>query len=733
MARGPKIGPKVRDERAYSAAIRRDLLNPMRARTRLAITEAREDYEAIRRSLAQARADILSDPGMDLATRRSVRQALERTRDSHAQEFTRRMRRHIGVKVRLIEDAEFPLTARIEDNVRLVRTIPPRFFEGMAAGLERLATEAPFDQERVMALFSREFGSAGYNLRRITRDQTSKLVGQLNHHRQTQVGVTSYEWVTAGDERVRRSHIAKEGETFRWDDPPADTGHPGDDIMCRCIAVAVIPDPAPEPFLDQPSGDEVFADIRASSEQVTIVNADRQRLQPGSSSKPEIDPRDWTKTDRQLLYHGTGRQDWRPHAGTHFTDSINAADNYANAGVAQAGDEAWVHVLSVRPSTLNRSVELIPESLTDTDTASDIGAFLKNFPEARDKDLVTYRDAVLGGSSRDIQTWKPLLQETADEFEVVDSFRSGVYIVDDATGAAVKRFDHQVPDAEMDDFIAREFGFDEFGVSSGRKVHAVEWYEEGGVWAQDVAPSGTPAHMIASVRRRKIDVQNAEFRVLRRDGQRYSDDNPFRSMFEEYADRYGPVSDKYQVQAAKLRQWEVDQARMGAAEAERMGELAQDQKRLVEFEIEKRAAEREAVRAAEAKARADAQRRAREAEVAARREAEAEARKRAAQARREATERAIPEPVATPGRVMDPETGIMTDSPVYAKAKAVIEDRFVPQWKKDEWRKTADLIESLSADNPHAQEVAETALRWGVDDQSARAARDRALEWESRA
>lgn len=45
-----------------------------------------------------------------------------------------------------------------------------------------------------------------------------------------------YVWMTAGDEKVRPSHAANDGKIFRWSDPPA-TGHPGEDIHCRCIAV----------------------------------------------------------------------------------------------------------------------------------------------------------------------------------------------------------------------------------------------------------------------------------------------------------------------------------------------------------------------------------------------------------------------------------------------------------------------------------------------------------------
>ncbi len=76
----------------------------------------------------------------------------------------------------------------------------------------------------------------------IARDQTSKLYGDLNRLRQTNAGVKEYEWETALDERVRPSHASKHGKTFKWSHPPSDTGHPGEDIYCRCVALPIIPD-----------------------------------------------------------------------------------------------------------------------------------------------------------------------------------------------------------------------------------------------------------------------------------------------------------------------------------------------------------------------------------------------------------------------------------------------------------------------------------------------------------
>lgn len=74
----------------------------------------------------------------------------------------------------------------------------------------------------------------------IARDQIAKLTSELDRIRQEQAGVSKYRWVTSRDERVRSSHKSKQGREIRWDRPPDDTGHPGDDYQCRCLAMAII-------------------------------------------------------------------------------------------------------------------------------------------------------------------------------------------------------------------------------------------------------------------------------------------------------------------------------------------------------------------------------------------------------------------------------------------------------------------------------------------------------------
>lgn len=131
------------------------------------------------------------------------------------------------------------MTQKIEDNVSLIVTIPRRAHEGLALRLQGLLSSDALDQRLLMQALRREYGSTGYNLRRLTRDQTNKTIGGLSKIRQTKAGIDSYRWLTAGDERVRASHAALDEDVFRWDSPPS-IGHPGDPIQCRCVPQPVI-------------------------------------------------------------------------------------------------------------------------------------------------------------------------------------------------------------------------------------------------------------------------------------------------------------------------------------------------------------------------------------------------------------------------------------------------------------------------------------------------------------
>lgn len=120
------------------------------------------------------------------------------------------------------------------ENVRLIKTIPSRFFTEVRA----LAVDA-VERGRDPAVVARElqerFGVAQSRAALIAYDQIGKLYGQLQEARQTAMGVTHYLWRETFPAHPRPEHVARHGMRFAWAAPPPD-GHPGTAIRCSCFA-----------------------------------------------------------------------------------------------------------------------------------------------------------------------------------------------------------------------------------------------------------------------------------------------------------------------------------------------------------------------------------------------------------------------------------------------------------------------------------------------------------------
>ena len=141
------------------------------------------------------------------------------------------------------------------ENAALIKSIPQQYISDLEGTVQR-GIKGGFRHETIAKEIRRKYeivkieptkaaksGFRAVNLRKrsalIARDQVSKLNSQITKNRQEGLGIQKYIWRTSLDERVRPSHMEKEGETFSWNNPPADTGHPGEDINCRCTAEPV--------------------------------------------------------------------------------------------------------------------------------------------------------------------------------------------------------------------------------------------------------------------------------------------------------------------------------------------------------------------------------------------------------------------------------------------------------------------------------------------------------------
>lgn len=136
------------------------------------------------------------------------------------------------------------LKLKTAENVNLIRTIPEQYFER----IQTVVYEGVIQGRKTSKMMIEELRELGAQSNRrakfIARDQTAKLTSALARERSQALGITEYIWRTSRDERVRESHAKRDGKRFRWDDPPAggpaEGGHPGESINCRCTAEPVI-------------------------------------------------------------------------------------------------------------------------------------------------------------------------------------------------------------------------------------------------------------------------------------------------------------------------------------------------------------------------------------------------------------------------------------------------------------------------------------------------------------
>lgn len=147
------------------------------------------------------------------------------------------------------EGLEPIVKANIAKNATLIKSIPEEFvkniesiiYSGVSSGATYKSIE---NQIKGIDGIRSVFGKLDDRIKLIARNEVSSINGQINKTRMQNIGVTKFEWVTAGDERVRDSHARLDGQVFDWNNPPTnERGEriiPGQDFNCRCQSIAVI-------------------------------------------------------------------------------------------------------------------------------------------------------------------------------------------------------------------------------------------------------------------------------------------------------------------------------------------------------------------------------------------------------------------------------------------------------------------------------------------------------------
>ncbi len=142
----------------------------------------------------------------------------------------------------IIEDEflDTVISASIETNVSLIKSIPTQYFDKLEYTLMQNLTDPNFKIGGLTKEIQNLTGVTKRRAKTIARDQNSKVNASITQTRQTELGIKKYVWQTSGDERVRASHRNNNGKVFFWNKPNPTTGHPSHDVNCRCVALPVV-------------------------------------------------------------------------------------------------------------------------------------------------------------------------------------------------------------------------------------------------------------------------------------------------------------------------------------------------------------------------------------------------------------------------------------------------------------------------------------------------------------
>lgn len=169
-----------------------------------------------------------------------VEETANKVSEQNRKQVTQSIKKAVGIDVLLSEPyLEDRLTDFAASNVDLITSMSEEYLTRVQRAVST-AVEGGMRAEEVLRQIPDAAGVSRRKAKMIARDQVAKLTGQLNMMRQQELGLGKYIWRTQRDERVRSSHAQHEGEVYSWDNPPADTGHPGQDYQCRCWAEPVI-------------------------------------------------------------------------------------------------------------------------------------------------------------------------------------------------------------------------------------------------------------------------------------------------------------------------------------------------------------------------------------------------------------------------------------------------------------------------------------------------------------
>ena len=129
----------------------------------------------------------------------------------------------------------------LNDNILLIKAEPGKYLRTYDKQLKKILKEKDITGATVQEIAEAIEKTTGIERNRanlIARDQIGNIYADSTKRQMEGIGLQKFRWITVGDSRVRPEHAERNGETFKWNDPP-DGEIPSQPIACRCVAGVV--------------------------------------------------------------------------------------------------------------------------------------------------------------------------------------------------------------------------------------------------------------------------------------------------------------------------------------------------------------------------------------------------------------------------------------------------------------------------------------------------------------
>ncbi|WP_306583725.1 phage head morphogenesis protein [Fusobacterium ulcerans] len=129
----------------------------------------------------------------------------------------------------------------LEENISLIKAEPLKYLRSYDKAVAKLVKEKVEEGLTLKDLSEAIMQTTGVEKARadlIAADQIGNVFAEASKRQFKGIGLKKFKWITAGDKRVRPSHMERDGKIYNWEEPP-DGEIPGSAIRCRCIASVV--------------------------------------------------------------------------------------------------------------------------------------------------------------------------------------------------------------------------------------------------------------------------------------------------------------------------------------------------------------------------------------------------------------------------------------------------------------------------------------------------------------